>query len=120
MEQYGYGNNILDRNTWEASKTMQPVYNPYRNEHDSIIVAGIFLIIMEGIILIIFFIGGEAVLSVLQGIMNLVTSSEMATHSPLIISCFYIMFAIAFMIPVVWFFVWIARREKGFQFRRFY
>lgn len=98
---------------------MQPIgYNPYQSEHDSIIVAGILLIISEAIILIIFFVGGEAVLSVLQGIINLVTTSEMATHSPLIITCFYLMFAIAFIVPPIYFFVWVARKEKGFQFRR--
>ncbi len=99
---------------------MQPIgFNPYQ-EHNSIIVAGIILVIYEAITLIIFFVGGEAVLAVLQGIINVITTSEMATHGPLVITCFYLLFAIAFIVPVVWFFVWVTKREQGFQFRRFF
>jgi len=96
------------------------MYNPYQQQdHDSIIIAGIFLIVSEAVVLIIFFVGGEAVLQVLQGITSLVTTSEMATHGPFVITCYYLLFGIAFFLPVATFFFWLFRKERGFQFRRY-
>lgn len=93
-------------------------YNPERN---SIFLAGIILIVYEAIMLMIFFFLSDPILSVLEGIFAGTTNiPEMSTFSPIILTVFNIIFAIAFIIPVIWFFVWIYQKEHGYQFRRFY
>jgi len=96
-------------------------YNQYQQVlQNSILVAGIVLIVYEAVILIIYFVGGDAVLRVLNGIFDLSPVPEMGTFSPIILTCFNMMFAVAFLLPVVWFFVWVYKKEHGYQFRRFY
>ena len=93
--------------------------NP-NHQHDSIIIAGIVLIIFEAIVLIIYFVASDPILSVLEGIFSLSTVSEMGTYSPIILTVFNVMFAIAFITPIVYFFVWVYKKEHGFQFGRVY
>jgi len=89
-------------------------------EQKSILIMGIVLIVFEAIILIIYFVAGDTVLQVLNGIFGLSNNpSQMSTYSPLILTVFNVMFAVAFLIPVVWFFVVLYRKEHGYQFRRF-
>lgn len=95
--------------------------NPYQRSNDnSIIVGGVVLIVWECIVLCMYFFLSDPILSVLEGIFNLSTLSQMGTYSPVIIIIFNVIFAVAFITPVVWFFVWLFKKEGGYQFRRFY
>ena len=96
-------------------------YGQYQDVlNNSIFVAGIVLIVFEAVILIIYFVLGPAILSVLNGIFNLNNApAEMATYSPEILLIFDAIFAVAFITPVIWFFVVLFRKEHGYQFRRY-
>lgn len=92
----------------------------YQEPHNSILVAGIVLVVYETIILIIYFLAGSAVMDVLTAIFGISNvASQMGTYSPTILTVFNMMFAVAFLLPVAYFFVWIWRKEQGFQYRRF-
>ena len=94
-------------------------YSPY-TETNNIIVAGIILIVYEAMILITYYVLSIPGVAILQGIININSVPELATYGGISLTVFDMMFALAFMIPIVWFFVWIYRTGYMGQFRRFY
>lgn len=84
---------------------------------DNIIFLGLVLAVYEGLIFMCYLFLSVPIMMLLNGIISLFTGSipEMTTYGSPTLTFFNIMFAIAFIIPVIWFFVSIARVESGTQ-----
>jgi len=87
---------------------------------NSIIFAGILLVVYEAVIIMCFYFLAPAVMLILYSIFT--SDITMANHGAVYSGEFYfvtnMMFAIAFLIPVVWFIVWVYRVESGYQIYR--
>jgi Sec-independent protein secretion pathway component TatC len=84
---------------------------------NSIILAGIILIIYETMVLLCFYFLAPVVMMILYSIFN--SEITIANHGAMYSGEFYfittMMFAVAFLIPVVWFVLWVFRTESGYQ-----
>lgn len=87
------------------------------NQTNSIILAGIVLMIYEAIIIITFYFLSPIVMMILYAIFT--DPTTVAVNGSMYASEFYavtvLMFAVAFLIPVVWFVLWVFRVESGYQ-----
>lgn len=91
------------------------------NNTNSIIVMGIALAVYELVIVMLYYFLSTPGLLVLWNIIELEkqTIPEAYTYGPPILSVFNMMFAVAFVIPIVLFIVWVYRQESGYITRRF-
>ena len=84
---------------------------------NSIIFAGILLVVYESVVIMCFYFLAPAVMLILYSIFT--SDITMANHGSMYSGEFYfvtnMMFALAFLIPVVWFIVWVYRVESGYQ-----
>ena len=90
------------------------------DDSDNLIFLVVVLAIYEALILICYFFLSTPILTLLNGIVTLFSDSvsQMGTYGIPTLVIFNIMFAIAFIIPIVWFLVKIARVESGYMTRR--
>ena len=83
----------------------------------SIILAGIILMVYEAIMIICFYFLAPVVMMVLYSIFN--SPVTIASHGAVYSGEFYfitnMMFACGFLIPVVWFIVWVFSVESGYE-----
>jgi hypothetical protein len=88
-----------------------------QGQTQSIILAGILLLVYETIMIICFYFLAPVVMMVLYSIFN--DPVTIANHGAVYSGEFYwitnAMFAIGFLIPVVWFIVWVFSVESGYQ-----
>ena len=89
-------------------------------DSDSIILAGIVLIIWEAVTIIVFYVLSTPILALLNAILGCGTTPYLAMLGPEYVTVFYMIFAISFIIPIVWFFLWIFKREYGSSMYRYY
>ena len=89
----------------------------YGSSDDNIIFLGVILIISEAVILISYFFLATPILLVLNGLVMGLTGyvPQMATYGTPTLVIFNVMYAVAFIIPIVWFFLKIAQVESGYQ-----
>ena len=87
---------------------------------NSIILAGIMLLVYESIMIVCFYFLSPVVMMILYSIFN--SEVTLAYNGGMYASEFYFvtvaMFAVAFLIPVVWFILWVFRVEAGSVVRR--
>ena len=89
-------------------------------ETDSIIKAGVFLAVYEFLMLIMYFFLSKPIPTIINGVMNTEIVPELATYGNLGLTIFNIMFAVAFLIPVIYFLIWCIREDpQNIVFRRY-
>ncbi len=89
-------------------------------DNDSIILAGIVLIIWEAIMVIMYFVLSVPIMALLNAILGCGTTPYLTMLGPEYRLVFNMIFAIAFAIPIVWFFLWVFKREYGSSMYRYY
>ena len=85
------------------------------DQTDSIILAGIVLVIYEAIMMMMFYFLAPVVVMILYSIFS--GSSTLVSNINVYSSEFYfivkVLFAAGFLIPIVWFIAWAFRIERG-------
>lgn len=89
-------------------------------DNDSIILAGIVLIIWEAIVVIMYFVLSNPIMTLLNAILGCGTTPWLLILGPLYINVFDMIFAIAFITPIAWFFLWIFKKEYGSSTYKYY
>lgn len=91
-----------------------------QQQSSSIILAGIILLIYEAIVIICFYFLAPIVMIILYSIFN--SQVTLDYGGAMYAQEFYVitvmMFAIAFLIPLVWFILWVFRVESGYNVYR--
>lgn len=98
-------------------------YSPYQQpqqETQSIIMIAIILPIYEAIILIMWFFLSQPIYDVLSAIISLGNTPQLTLYGGLNLTVLDMLFAIAFMIPIVWVFVWVFRKERRYNVGRIF
>ena len=86
------------------------------DQTQSIIVAGFILVIYEAIVLMCFYFLAPPVMMILYGILGGFTTTIVPTQYPQeIYTVCDMMFALAFLIPIIWFIIWVVKTESGYQ-----
>jgi Sec-independent protein secretion pathway component TatC len=87
---------------------------------NSLIMAGLILLVYEAMVIICFYFLAPIVMIILYSIFN--SQVTLDYGGAVYASEFYVitvmMFAIAFLIPLVWFILWVFRTESGYQIIR--
>ena len=88
-----------------------------QQQTNSIIMAGLMLLIYEAMIIICFYFLSPIVMLILYSIFN--SQITIDVGGAMYANEFYLvtvmMFAIAFLIPLVWFILWVFRTESGYN-----
>lgn len=86
-------------------------------EVDSIIPAAVLLLVYEFLIIVIYLFFSEPFIAIVAGFQGL-SVPEVQTYTPKILTYFTMMMAIAGVVPILWFIVWVYHREPDWRFNR--
>lgn len=87
---------------------------------DSIIKAGVLLIMYEFLFGVTYFFLSNPIVTILNSVINTNIVPELAIHGPLSLTVFDMIFAVAVLIPIVWFIAWVMREEPVVSYKRYY
>jgi hypothetical protein len=91
-----------------------------QQQTNSIILAGLILLVYETMVIICFYFLSPIVMIILYSIFNSQVTLDYggAVYAQEFYIVTVMMFAIAFLIPLVWFVLWVFRTESGYQIIR--
>lgn len=86
---------------------------------ENIIKAGAVLAIYEFLMIVMYFFLSKPIPTFINAVMDTEIVPELQTYGTLGLTVFNIMFGIAFLIPAIWFMIWIIREDpQNTVFRR--
>jgi len=88
-------------------------------ETNSIIKAGVILAGYEFLMILMYFLLSTPIPTFINAVMDTEIVDELATYGSLGLNIFNLMFAIAFILPIVWFLLWCVREESTYYYRRY-
>jgi len=88
-------------------------------ETNSIIKAGVILAGYEFLMIIMYFLLSPVIPPFINAVMDTEIVDELATYGSLGLNIFNLMFAVAFLLPIIWFVLWCVREEPVYYYKKY-